>query len=143
MTDQLFSSANLIAMLGWILLIVAPRWRWTDRLVLSGFWSLALALLYLVLIARYMPGSPGGFGSIRDVRTLFSHDALLLAGWVHYLAFDLLVGALEIREARTAGIHHAIMVPILILTFFLGPIGLLAFFLVRSVRERRIARVIP
>jgi hypothetical protein len=143
MTDQLFSSANLFAMAGWILLIVAPRWRWTDRLVVSGFWSLALAVVYLVLIVRFMPGSEGGFGSLREVRAFFSNDALLLAGWVHYLAFDLLVGALEIREARSAGIHHAFMVPILLLTFFLGPIGLLAFFIVRSARERRIARVIP
>jgi hypothetical protein len=143
MMDQLFSSANLIATIGWILLIVAPRWRWTERLVLSGFWSLALAALYLALIVRFFPESEGGFGSIAQVRMLFSQDGPLLAGWVHYLAFDLLVGAFEVKQARAAGIHHAFMVPILVLTFMLGPIGLFAFFVVKSAYERRPARVIP
>lgn len=140
-TDQLFSAANLFAVVGWLLLAVAPRWRWTERLVISGAWSVILSVLYLVLIVLHMPSSEGGFGTIADVRALFASDGLLLAGWVHYLAFDLFVGAVEVRLARASGVYHGIMIPILFLTFMLGPVGLLAFFVVRSIRERRLVSV--
>lgn len=140
---QLFSVCSTFAMLGWLLLVVAPRWRWTERLVVSGAWSLLLSLIYLVLIAIHFPGSEGGFGSLAEVRQLFTVDALLLAGWVHYLAFDLLVGALEVRQAKEFGLPHLLLVPVLLLTFFLGPIGLLGFFTIKSIYRRRLAEVVP
>ncbi len=139
--EQTFSICSTFAAAGWLLLILLPRWRFTERLVVSGIWSLALSLVYLVLIARNMPGAPGGFGSLEEVRALFGTDALLLAGWVHYLAFDLLAGAIEMKQAKESGIPHLVMVPILLLTFLLGPIGLVAFFVVKSVREKKIAAV--
>jgi hypothetical protein len=90
-----------------------------------------------------MPGAAGGFGSIADVRMFFSIDALLLAGWVHYLAFDLLVGAFEVRQAQAIGIHHLLLVPVLFLTFMLGPVGLLLFFVMKSIKQRKLAAVVP
>jgi hypothetical protein len=137
--EQIFGLANMFAMAGWLLLIVAPRWRWTQRLVVSGAWSVILSVLYLLLIAVHMPGAPGGFGSLAAVSTFFEHPMLLLAGWVHYLAFDLLVGAIETREAQKDGIPQLLLVPCLLLTFFLGPIGLLVFLAIRSARRRRLA----
>lgn len=141
--NQLFSICSSFAMVGWALLIFAPRWRWTGRLVLSGFWSVLLSVVYLVLIVRFMPGADGGFGSIAEVRAFFGRDALLTAGWVHYLAFDLLVGALETRHARETNMPHVLLVPILVLTFLLGPIGLILFFGLKSARERKVAAVLP
>jgi hypothetical protein len=139
--EQLFTISNSAALVGWILLIAAPRWRWTHRLVVSGALSLLLSIVYFVLIVRFMPGAEGGFGSIREVAALFSSDALLLAGWVHYLAFDLMVGAIELRQAQEHGIPHLLLVPALIATFLLGPIGLLLFFAIKSARLRRVAPV--
>ena len=138
---QTFSICSTFAAAGWLLLIVLPRWRVTERLVISGFWSIALSVVYLVLVVRYMPGAEGGFGSLEEVRALFGVEALLLAGWVHYLAFDLLVGAIEVKQAKDAGIPHLLMVPVLLLTFFLGPIGLVVFLIVKSIRLRRVAEV--
>lgn len=140
--EQLFSVCSTFALLGWVLLIVAPRWRWTRILVLSGAWSLLLSAVYCALVVRFMPGAAGGFGSIQEVRALFSNDGLLLAGWVHYLAFDLLVGAFEVRQAAESRIPHLLLVPILILTFLLGPVGLLLFFVVKSARQRRLSEVV-
>jgi hypothetical protein len=140
---QLFSICSAFAIVGWLLLIVAPRWRGTERLVVSGVWPLLLSCVYFVLIAVYYPGSQGGFGSIAEVRQLFSADALLLAGWVHYLAFDLLVGAFEVRQAKQHGIPHLLVIPALLLTFMFGPIGLLLFFVIKSVRQRRLAEILP
>jgi hypothetical protein len=71
---------------------------------------------------------------------LFTEPALLLAGWVHYLAFDLFVGAWELRDAQQRGVPHAAVIPCLVVTFMLGPIGLLAYFGLRAVagKEQRV-----
>jgi hypothetical protein len=139
--NELFLLCNIFAILGWVLLAAAPRSRWTERLVLSGLWSVALAVVYAALVARALPGAEGSFNSIAGVRTLFANDALLTAGWVHYLAFDLLIGAIEVRISNRDRIPHIIVIPILFMTLMLGPIGLLAFFLTKSVREGRVTEV--
>jgi hypothetical protein len=64
---------------------------------------------------------------------------VLLAGWIHYLAFDLFVGSWEVRDAQRVGIHHLFVVPCLVLTVLFGPIGLLLYLLLRAALRRRLA----
>ena len=133
--DFLFSLANTLALLGWALLVLAPRWRGTQALVLSGVWPLGLAALYAVFIASHYlgaHGSEGGFGSLAQVAALFQDPWALLAGWVHYLSFDLFVGTWEARDAQRRGVPHGALVPALALTFLFGPVGLLVYFGVRA-----------
>ena len=134
--DFLFSLANPLAMIGWALLVLAPRWRVTKALVISGAWSLGLAVAYAVLIASHYlggHGSEGGFASLSQVAALFHNPWALLAGWVHYLCFDLFTGAWEVRNAQRRGVPHWALVPALLLTFLFGPVGLLVYFGVRRV----------
>ena len=93
--------------------------------------------LYLVLFARYSGTVDGGFGSLAEVRALFESPWLLLAGWIHYLAFDLFVGAWEVRDAQRLGLHHLLVVPCLALTLMFGPVGLLLYLVLRAVVKRR------
>ena len=133
--DFLFSLANALALPGWALLVLAPRWRGTQALVLSGTWPLGLAALYAVFIARHYLGAhggEGGFGSLAQVAALFHDPWALLAGWVHYLSFDLFVGAWETRDAQRRSVSHWALVPALALTFLFGPVGLLVYFGVRA-----------
>ncbi|MDJ0363991.1 ABA4-like family protein [Hymenobacter sp. H14-R3] len=133
--DLLFSLANPLALLGWALLVLAPRWRVTNVLVLSGTWSLGLALAYAALITTHYlngHGAEGGFGSLAGVAALFQDPWALLAGWVHYLCFDLFAGAWEVRDAQRRGVPHWALVPALLLTFLFGPVGLLVYFGVRQ-----------
>jgi hypothetical protein len=134
--ETIFSAANGLALLGWLLLAVAPRWRFTDRVVLSGAASLLLAALYLGLAVVYLGDSEGGFGSLADVVKMFSQPPVVLLGWVHYLAFDLFIGAWELRDARARGVPHLALLPCLGLTFMLGPIGLLLYFGLRGLLGR-------
>jgi hypothetical protein len=136
--DTLFSIASALAALGWLLLIVLPRHPIAQSVAGLGI-PLTISVLYLVLIALYFPSSKGGFGSLSDVALLFSEPALLLAGWVHYLAFDLFIGAWETRDAQAHHVPHLLLIPCLILTFMLGPIGLLAYFALRTLRAGRVA----
>ena len=57
-----------------------------------------------------------------------------LAGWTHYLAFDLFIGAWEVRTARAERIPFLAVVPCLALTFLFGPAGYLAFSALRAAR---------
>jgi hypothetical protein len=134
--NSLFALANPLAMLGWALLVLAPRWRFTKLLVLSGAWSAGLAVAYAALITTHYlggHGGEGGFSSLAEVAALFKDPWALLAGWVHYLCFDLLTGAWEVRDAQRRGVPHGALVPALALTLLFGPVGLLVYFGVRAV----------
>ena len=64
----------------------------------------------------------------------FTSPHAALAGWIHYIAFDLFVGAWEVRDARRRGIPHGWVLPALFLTLMAGPLGLLFYLLVRFAR---------
>ncbi len=97
-----------------------------------------LGFQYLYLIIGNVVSSDGGFGSLAEVALLFQNQSLLLAGWIHYLAFDLFVGCWEVRDARRHKIPTILILPALFLTFLFGPVGLLAYLLIRFVRTRSV-----
>ncbi len=136
-TDSLFQSANTLALIGWIVLALSPLSpRWSDRI--SGLAiPLVLSAGYTALILAFWSRAPGGFDSLPNVMQLFTFPEIALAGWVHYLAFDLLIGAWIARIARAEGIHHLLVLPLLALTFLFGPAGYLAFTLLRASRNLR------
>ena len=124
--EQLFSIANMVALLSWVALVLLPRVPAVARLVTGLVVPALLAAVYVVLMATNW-GSPGGFGSLDAVAQLFANRSLLLAGWIHYLAFDLLVGSWEARDARERGVPHLLLIPCLFLTFMFGPAGWLLY----------------
>jgi hypothetical protein len=133
----LFSASGKLAMAGWALLVFAARWRWSQR-VASTIIPLMLAIVNLVLIVLYFAKSPGGFGTLAQVTQLFQNPWLLVAGWIHYLAFDLFLGAWQVGQAQRLGISHFLVIPCLLLTFLFGPVGLFVFWTIRSAIERRL-----
>jgi hypothetical protein len=128
--EQLFSILNLIVMAAWLLLVFLPRMRWTST-HLPVIIPLLLAVIYVVLVVTTLPGSQGGFSSLAGVHALFDNPWALLAGWTHYLAFDLFIGGWEVRDAQRHGIAHLLVVPALVLTFLFGPAGLLLYLVIR------------
>lgn len=134
--EQFFSAANAAVLPAWILLIAFPRWPWTHRLVPAAF-ALPLALVYLWLLVTNA-GGEGGFGSLGAVSALFQNPWVLLGGWIHYLAFDLFAGAWEVRDAQRLGLPHIAVILCLLLTFMLGPIGLLVYWILRSSLRKRL-----
>jgi len=136
--EAVFSMASTAVLPGWLLLAFLPRWRHTARLVCAVVIPGLLAALYAAIIAARWGGAEGGFSSLADVQKLFADPWLLLAGWIHYLVFDLFIGAWEVRDAGRLGIPHLLVVPCLVLTFLFGPVGLLLYGIVRAVRTRRV-----
>jgi hypothetical protein len=129
--EHVFSLANLTAAVAWIALVILPRQRWVTGIVTSVVVPVLFALVYIVIIATEFGRTPGSFSTLAGVAALFSNPWLLLAGWIHYLAFDLLIGTWEARDARERGVPHLLLVPCLFLTFMFGPAGWLLYMAVR------------
>jgi hypothetical protein len=128
----LFQLTGPIAMLGWLALVLAPLApRLADALA-SLLIPVLLSVGYAGLILVHWSDAPGGFDSLANVMLLFTNPAVALAGWVHYLAFDLFVGAWITRTARADGIAHLLILPCLVLTFLFGPAGFLSFIALRA-----------
>jgi hypothetical protein len=126
--DYLFQIVNPMVLPGWLLLLLAPGWRWTQT-VAAVLLPLVLACVYLVTLAVALSSGGGGnFNSLAGVAALFRNPMALLAGWIHYLAFDLFIGAWEVRDARRRGVSRWLVSPCLVLTFLFGPVGLLCYF---------------
>ena len=136
--DSIFQTCNTIAMVGWVvLLIISPFWSGFDKFLIGIIITL-FAIVYAWLIFQvFTPGDFEKFSSLNGVMELFTNKTAVTAGWVHYLAFDLLTGIWIKKNAQKYNIHHLILIPCLLLTFMLGPIGLLLYLLVRSVKTKQ------
>ncbi|HTO57520.1 MAG TPA: ABA4-like family protein [Pseudomonadales bacterium] len=133
MQDTIFSICGNLAMLGWLGLVFLPGQRVVVEVIARIAIPVTIGVLYVFLMAtNYQSAPPGaGYGSLDAVASLFTVRSLLLAGWIHYLAFDLFVGSWEVSDARANGIHHLWVIPCLFATFMVGPAGLALYFLVK------------
>ena len=129
--EKVFRVVNLVAILPWLLMMVLPKTDITKAVINSNIFPLVLALVYAFYIFTTFGKSGGNFMTLSGVEKLFSKREVLLAGWVHYLVFDLFVGAWEWRDALQNNISHWILVPCLLLTLMFGPVGFLVYFVVR------------
>jgi Domain of unknown function (DUF4281) len=136
--EVLFKFANLFAVVGWICLIagIVTNRPWLRDRLAGLYWPLTIAVGYALAITAAWGRSEGGFASLSEVRQLFANDWALLAGWMHYLAFDLFVGAWIAAETERANLSRLVLVPVLPLTFLFGPTGFLLFNIVRFIHRR-------
>lgn len=132
--ETLYSIANTGGALTWLPLALVPlRHGWPVRL--ARVVAFLLAFLYLVLLVSFWGRGEGGFDSLASVAKLFDQPGLLLAGWVHYLVFDLLIGSWEREEASRIGMSQWALGPCLFFTLMFGPVGWLAFLGVRRFKK--------
>lgn len=134
--DQVFDLTNGLATLGWALLLFTPNWHFTRKLLYSLLLPGLLCLAYLVGMLAYPSEGGMDFSSLNSVAIMFAQREVVLIGWIHYLAFDLMVGLWISSNAQKHGIKHIYIVLPLIFTFMLGPIGLLAYLILRSILLR-------
>ena len=137
MLDTIFSVCGTVAMVGWLGLVLLPKNRIVVEWIARVFIPAAIGVVYISLMLVYFGAAPadGSFSSLAAVRALFSIDGLLLAGWIHYLAFDLFVGSWEVTDSQKEGISHWLIIPCLFLTFMAGPAGLLLYFVIKYLRR--------
>ena len=149
--DSIFGLVNSIALIAWLLVVAGPRGQKTLALVLYlGVGLLCFAYTFMIISmhagwidANRLPGTPPPNFldyNISGLRNLFMSDGGLVMGWTHYLAFDLFVGQWIAKDADNKGFHRLIQVPVLLLTFVMGPVGLLIWLIIRDRRARARSR---
>jgi hypothetical protein len=128
------------AILAWVLMIFVPKWRVTQWLVRSAIVPALLALLYVIgivlLVSENGMGFMRDFGSAVGVAGLMARPEIALVAWIHFLAFDQLVGIFIFRD----NMHHRyVPIPvqsvILFFTLMLGPVGFLSYYIIRWIRS--------
>lgn len=132
--DAIFEFCNMAALAGWLALLASPLAPKIADQISALVVPLLLAVGYTGLILAFWTRAEGGFDNLTDVMRLFTSPEIALAGWIHYLAFDLFVGAWQARTARAERIPFVIVVPCLSLTFLFGPTGYFAFTCLRAAR---------
>ena len=134
--STIFSFANSFVLLGWIFLIFLPNWKFTQSIILNGIvvlFSVIYAYLILKDIGDFKTDS---FSTLANVKALFQNDNAVAAGWLHYLAFDLFVGAYIVRKSKELQISRLLYTIALPFTFMFGPFGYLIFFIIKSFKTR-------
>jgi ABA4-like protein len=132
--EQIFSLGNGLSVVCWVLLAVLPNRRWVTEVVAGRVAPALFAVAYVAIVLTIFPRAQGSFSTLAGVSALFANPWLLLAGWLHYLAFDLLVGAWEARDSVKRAVPRWLLVPCLFLTLMFGPLGWLAYVVVSAKR---------
>lgn len=134
--DVIFQIGNMLALAGWAALAASPLIPvWSDRVAGAAI-PLLLSVAYAGLVLAFWTRAEGGFDTLANVQLLFRTPEVALAGWLHYLAFDLFVGAWAARTSRAEAIPFLLVLPCLGLTFLFGPAGYLAFSALRVARGK-------
>lgn len=136
--DRLFEIFSAFVLVGWLALVLAPLRRGL-AVAVARWVAVILSGGYFAMLAAGLagPGPPpgAGFDTLEGVRLLLSTRQALLAGWVHYLAFDLFVGSWQAEDAPAANVPHWLLLPCLAFTFVAGPVGLLLYFTLKAARR--------
>lgn len=133
MNETLFALSNLAVLPFWLLMILLPHWSVTKRIIASPLIALPTAFLYSALV---LPQALSLIGllttpSLSSITQLLSTPEAALIAWAHFVTFDLLVGRWEYLESRERNYSALWMAPVLFLTLMLGPLGFVAFLMVR------------
>jgi hypothetical protein len=137
--NLLFTVAFPLAAPFWALMILAPGWSVTRRIIGSPLIVVPPALVYAAVV---LPQFGTVFAAVASpepagVAALLGTPLGAAAGWAHFIAFDLFVGRFIYLDSRERGINPLVVAPVLALTILLAPLGLLAHLLLPAVLPRR------
>ena len=142
--EMIFLWLNLGVLPFWIVLIIFPQSQICKVFITSIFRIFILSLAYCYLL--YLLFNEGydflknfelylGLSSILD---LFSDKSFLILFWSHFLAINLFCGGWIVKDSQKFGINKILLSFPLILTYFIGPIGILVYWFIRIFYSKRI-----
>jgi ABA4-like protein len=126
----------------WALMILAPKWRWTRRIVSTPWIATPpLVFWYVLAIPRFGDLLPAvASPTLAGWQDLLTDPAVLTLMWAQIIAWDLFVGRWMYRDSRERGIHPLVMGPLLVLAIMLSPIAVPLYLVLRTVLGRPVAR---
>jgi hypothetical protein len=124
--ESLFNFGNVFVLPFWALMVIAPNWAWTRRIMSSYIPFAVLAAMYLYcFVVSLDPDSMDSFANptLANLASLFGDERVMATGWIHYLVMDLFVGRWIYQQGQETEVwtRHS-----LVLCLFAGPMGLLS-----------------
>ena len=142
-TEMIYLWLNLGVIPFWIILIFFPQSKMCNYIVISIFPFFLLSLVYSYLLYLfYMTGYNYNqnfslYLGLNDLRNLFSENAFLLLFWIHFLAVNLFCGCWIVKDSQKFNISKYVNFIPLFITYFIGPIGLFLYWLIRVVNAKK------
>jgi len=142
-TEMIYLWLNLGVIPFWVILIFFPQSKICNYIVVSIFPFFLLSLVYSYLLYLfYMTGYNYNqnfslYLGLDDLRSLFSENAFLLLFWIHFLGVNLFCGCWIVKDSQKFNISKYVNLIPLFITYFIGPIGLFLYWLIRVVNAKK------
>ena len=143
-TEMIYLWLNFGVIPFWITLVFFPQSKFCNYIVTSiiPFFLLSLIysyLLYLFYISGYNFNQNFSlYLSLSNLRELFTENSFLVLFWIHFLAMNLFCGCRIVKDSQKFNISKYLNFLPLIITYFIGPVGLFIYWLIRIVSAKRI-----
>ncbi len=134
--STIFSICNSVIFFGWLLLLILPTWKYTQAVILNGLLVVFSIVYTYLLLQDFDQLSMDSFSTLAKLKLLFQSDTAVAAGWVHYLVFDLFVGAYIVRKSIQIRLSRWVYSFILPFAFMCGPIGYLLFVIIKLIQTK-------
>tara|TARA_Y100001970_G_scaffold122368_1_gene151671 strand:+ start:465 stop:938 length:474 start_codon:yes stop_codon:yes gene_type:complete len=121
----------------WIILIFFPQSNFCRYFIASIIPYFILTPIYIYLFYNfYIFGFELSeifrlYAGIDELIDLFSSSSFLILFWIHFLAINLFCGAWIVRDSQKFMVPKAMVFVPLIFTYFVGPFGILIYWIVR------------
>ena len=101
--------------------------------------SVYVYLLYIFFFAGYdFDKNFILYLSFYDLAELFENNEFLILFWTHFLAINLFCGSWIVRDSQRFYMSKILIFFPLIITYFIGPIGLFIYWVIRIFFAKRI-----
>ena len=143
--ETLYMWINLGVLPFWFILIVFPQSHLSRIFVTSIFPFLILSGVYIfILYKSYLIGYDfdGNFSlyvGLSELSRLFEDHLYIMIFWTHFIAINLFIGGWIVKDSQKFSINKVLMAVPLIVTYLIGPLGLLLYWIIRIFYAKRIS----
>ena len=128
----------------WLILIFFPQSNLSKYFVTSIFPILLLSGAYIFMLYKSYLSSYEFLAnfdlylSISNLSNLFSNETFLMLFWIHFVSINLFTGGWIVKDSQKFGINKIILFLPLLITYLIGPLGILVYWIVRIFYAKRI-----
>ena len=136
--ETIFNLFNSGILLFWLLLLVFPKKRLTQKIITYPWVPLVIAMGYVYFLSTTSGTFSADFTSLGGLTEMFqnANPRGVAAGWLHYLAFDFWVGCWMLKNSQEKQIQHVWVILPMLSTFMLGPVGIILYTLVLLIHKK-------
>jgi len=142
--EMIYMWLNIGVIPFWLMLIIFPQTKVCGLFITSIFPSFMLAIVYLYLLYIFFNTGYAFennfilYLGFYDLAELFESNEFLILFWTHFLAINLFCGAWIVKDSQRFYMSKFLIFFPLIITYFVGPLGLFIYWVIRIFFAKRI-----